>query len=167
MHIALCNEQYGRWGMEALSRSCFMFLEASKPLNLQSWPGYSPKRGQLDNAFPADRCVVYTFGLHLPQACSELAVKSRVLGVHLQQLHRRAQAADGDGAAGRSAKQRQQQRAGDQQQEEDGMWGSGSRVVGAQDSTDAARGDGAAAEEGLGDVGLPLLPGLEEVLGRS
>jgi hypothetical protein len=66
VHIALCNDQYGRRGMEALTRSCFMFLASSRPLNLATWPGYAPKRGQLDNTFPAERLVVYTLRLALP-----------------------------------------------------------------------------------------------------
>lgn len=67
--------------MDTISRQNFLFLEASKPLDLSSWPGYRPKRGQLDTAFPAERLVVYTFALHLPQTCSELAVKSVLLGM--------------------------------------------------------------------------------------
>jgi hypothetical protein len=62
--------------MEALTRSCFMFLASSRPLNLATWPGYAPKRGQLDNTFPAERLVVYTLRLALPQAVSELGTSS-------------------------------------------------------------------------------------------
>jgi hypothetical protein len=133
VHIALCNDQYGRWGVEQLARSCFLFLQASKPLDLRSWPGYTPKRGQLDNAFPAERLVVYTFALQLPQTCSQLAVRSRLLGLHLQQ----STAGQGQKAGawvGRLRKRGGQQEEDEQLQQED-------------------------AEEGLGDMGFRVFPG--------
>ncbi|WIA10278.1 hypothetical protein OEZ85_010473 [Tetradesmus obliquus] len=66
LHIALCLDQYGRWGMDGLARSCFLFLQQSRQIHLADWPGYTPRRGLLDGAFPTDRAVVYTFGLALP-----------------------------------------------------------------------------------------------------
>lgn len=141
VHIALCNDQYGRWGMEHLTRSCFMFLETSKPLDLRTWPGYTPKRGQLDNAFPADRLVVYTFGLSLPQAVSELGVRSRVMGLHLKQLQQGlCSAADASAGFGDRA---------DNKQQEDGEVQSGGRVFAGAEC----------AEEGLGDMGFSVFSG--------
>ncbi|WIA30335.1 hypothetical protein OEZ86_000422 [Tetradesmus obliquus] len=66
LHIALCLDQYGRWGMDGLARSCFLFLQQSRQIHLADWPGYTPRRGLLDGAFSTDRAVVYTFGLALP-----------------------------------------------------------------------------------------------------
>jgi hypothetical protein len=134
VHIALCNDQYGRWGVEQLARSCFLFLQASKPLDLRSWPGYTPKRGQLDNAFPAERLVVYTFTLQLPQTCSQLAVRSRLLGLHQQQQSGAGHGQKGGVWVGRLRKRGGQQEEDEQMQQED-------------------------AEEGLGDMGFRVFPG--------
>lgn len=135
VHIARCNDQYGRWGMEALTCSCFMFLQASKPMDLRTWSGYTPKRGQLDNAFPADRLVVYSFGLNLPQAVSESGIRSKVVRLQLKQLQRGLDEADGEGS------EREQQQEGRGQRVRRGMGGEGT-------------------EEGLWDMGFSVFEGV-------
>jgi hypothetical protein len=44
LHIALCLDQYGRWGMDALARNSFLFLQQSRQIHLADWPGYNPRR---------------------------------------------------------------------------------------------------------------------------
>jgi hypothetical protein len=44
LHILLCLDQYGRWGMDGLARASFLFLQQSRPLQLADWPGYTPRR---------------------------------------------------------------------------------------------------------------------------
>lgn len=150
MHVALCNDQYSRWGLEQLARSSFLFLEASRPLNLRSWPGYTPKRGQLDGSFPADRLMVYSFALHLPQAVSTLAVRQKVLLQAQQQQQ---------GVTSGLSDVQQQER----EQEVAGRLQRGGVVVRWGDEESSSDDGG---EEGLGDMGFSVFSGVAVLAGR-
>lgn len=97
VHIALCLDQYSRWGVEQLARDNFMFLQQSQPLDLSEWRGYVPRRGLLDGGFPADRAVVYSFALHLPSVhvanVERLQMRMRVMAA--QALRRRQSSSSG------------------------------------------------------------------------
>lgn len=87
VHVALCLDQYGRWGVDQIARDNFLFLMRSKPFNVSDWRGYVPRRGLLDGGFPVDRAVVYSFGLRLPLVH---APSTKALGVRLRLLSAQA-----------------------------------------------------------------------------
>jgi len=158
--VALCNDQYSRWGLEQLARSSFLFLEASRPLNLRSWPGYTPKRGQLDGSFPADRLMVYSFALHLPHAVSALAVRQKVL-LHAQQQQQRQQ--QGVTSSLSDVQRQEQEQEQEQQQQQAGRQQRGGVVVRWGDDESSSDDGG---EEGLGDIGFSVFSGVAVLAGR-
>ncbi|KAK9817283.1 hypothetical protein WJX72_012211 [[Myrmecia] bisecta] len=65
--LALCNDQFSRWGVEQAAREAFMFVTASHTLDLREFSGYLPQRNTCAEAFPHERAVVYVFQLCLPR----------------------------------------------------------------------------------------------------
>lgn len=64
--LTLCNDQFSRWHVEASARDAFFFLLASVPFTPTAFPGYTPRRGYNDDAFPHERAVTYRLTFHPP-----------------------------------------------------------------------------------------------------
>eukprot|EP00798_Chlamydomonas_sp_ICE-L_P013650 gene13650-19535_t len=85
VHITLCNDQYGRWGVDQLARESFWFMYQSQTFTPAHYPGYTPRRcpaeavkraeagvpsvamGE-DEGFVPSKGITYSFRLALPQA---------------------------------------------------------------------------------------------------
>jgi hypothetical protein len=74
LRLALQGEQLTRWFVIDAAYAHGWFLKSEEGFDSRQFPGYEPKRNHVNEAFPVDKAIMYTFEYALVDVVDELRI---------------------------------------------------------------------------------------------